>query len=408
MNSVVAQFLPLRETATPPDEAAVAETLRRAAEERHPVYPIGGGTRLAYGATPEAAGTGLCTTGLNAIVDHVADDMTITVEAGTTLLQLATVLAQKGQRLPIDVPQSSRATVGGVIATNTFGPRRFGYRTIRDYLIGVRAVDGRGEVFAGGGRVVKNAAGYDMPRLLVGSMGTLGVITQVSLMVRPAAESAAMVLARVPDYDVAESLITRLMHSAVRPVSVDWLGNGWDADTSPDPELAGGGGRVLAGFEGSGTEVQWMVDSACREWKDSSARDVRVLDATDTARMWQWITELPAHLQASVLPSRVGTLIRRLTEIDPACAIVAYAGDGVVRIRLSDEVPGIPPAILAGKLRPAAEDLEGHLTVLSVEPGTGLTRDDIWGPARKATPILRAIKERFDPEGILNAGRWVF
>ncbi len=406
MTSEMAQLLPLCETVTPPDEAAVAEIVRRAAEERRPVYPVGGGTRLAYGVLPDAPGIGLDTTGLSGIVDHAADDMTITVEAGTTVARLAGVLAEKRQRLPVDVPRPALATIGGVIATNTFGPRRFGHRTIRDYLIGIRAVDGQGEAFAGGGRVVKNAAGYDMPRLLAGSMGTLGIITRVSLMVRPAPETAALVLARVPDYDTAESLISRLMQSAVRPVSVDWLGSGWEADTSREPGLDGSG-RILAGFEGRRVEVEWMVDSLGRDWKDSSARDIRILDEADTFGMWQWMAELPAQLQANVLPSRVGPLIGRMADLDPGCALAAHAGDGVVKIRLSDEAASDLPAVLAGRLRPAVEELEGNLVVLFVQPGTRLTREEVWGPASKAGSLMQAIKERFDPEGILNAGRWV-
>ena len=113
-------------------------------------------------------------TGLNRIVDYTPRDMTIVVEAGVRMADLAATLAAEGQHLPIDVPRAGEATIGGVVATNWSGPRRYGHGTIRDYVIGIHAVDGRGTPFKGGGRVVKNVAGYDFCKLLTGSLGTLG------------------------------------------------------------------------------------------------------------------------------------------------------------------------------------------------------------------------------------------
>src|SRR5690606_32325083 len=118
---------------------------------------------------------------LNRVIDYPARDMTITVEAGITWEQLEAELAKEGQWLPVDVARAEAATVGGAIACNTSGPRRFGYGTLRDYVIGIHAVDGQGMQFKGGGRVVKNVAGYDFCKLLTGSFGTLAVITQVTL-----------------------------------------------------------------------------------------------------------------------------------------------------------------------------------------------------------------------------------
>ena len=103
-------------------------------------------------------------------------------------------MAAQRQRLPIDIPQPDRATMGGAVALNAAGPRRYAYGSMRDYLLGFTAVDGRGLPFSGGGRVVKNAAGYNMCRLMAGSLGTLGVITQVTLMVRPVAEASALLV----------------------------------------------------------------------------------------------------------------------------------------------------------------------------------------------------------------------
>ena len=140
-------------------------------------------------------GHGLDLTGLSKIVDYTPRDMTILVEAGVRMADLAATLAAEGQQLPIDVPRAAEATIGGVVATNWNGPRRYGHGTIRDYVIGIHAVDGRGVPFKGGGRVVKNVAGYDFCKLLTGSLGTLGVITQLALKVKPLPEQSETVVA---------------------------------------------------------------------------------------------------------------------------------------------------------------------------------------------------------------------
>ena len=153
--------LPLADTLTPADQDGVAAAVRGAWQEGKPLYPIGGGTQLAYGARPAEPGLGLSLAGLNRVIDYPARDLTITVEAGVTIAELAGRLAAERQRLPVDVPFPAQATVGGAVALNAAGPRQFRWGTLRDYVIGVRAIDGSGTAFSAGGRVVKNAAGYN-------------------------------------------------------------------------------------------------------------------------------------------------------------------------------------------------------------------------------------------------------
>jgi glycolate oxidase FAD binding subunit len=158
--------LPITQTITPASPAQVADAVRRYHDNETPVYPVGGATALDYGLTPKRPGTALSLSGLQAVVDYPARDMTVTVEAGMRVAELSRILAREGQQWPIDVPRADNATVGGVIATNTNGPRRYGYGSVRDYVIGINAVDGSGRPFKGGGRVVKNVAGYDFCKLL--------------------------------------------------------------------------------------------------------------------------------------------------------------------------------------------------------------------------------------------------
>ena len=161
---------------------------------------------------------------MNRLVDHAADDMTVTVEAGMTFAELSKILAAKNQRLPIDVREPEKATLGGLVAVNQAGPRQFGYGTISDYLLGFTAVDGEGTIFHGGGRVVKNAAGYNMNRLMAGSLGTLGILTQLTFMVRPLPELSAIAACELPDLETAEKLLADLNKSQVRPVAIEFVG----------------------------------------------------------------------------------------------------------------------------------------------------------------------------------------
>src|SRR5437762_40368 len=151
---------PMADTITPADQSSLLAAVRAAYEAGTAVYPIGGGTSLEYGLSAARPGIELSLAKLNRVIDYPARDMTTTVEAGITMASLAETLAAERQRLPVDAPQADRATLGGLIATNWSGPLRYGHGTIRDYVIGINAIDGRGVPFKGGGRVVKNVAGY--------------------------------------------------------------------------------------------------------------------------------------------------------------------------------------------------------------------------------------------------------
>ncbi len=267
MMTITAQELPLEKTVAATDEPAVAALIAAAYKSGTPVYPIGGGTSLDYGPRPVRPGIGLSMDPMNRVLDHPANDLTITVEPGLTLAELNRHLATKRQWLPIDAPEPARATVGGIVATNACGPRRYAHGTIGDYLIGIRAIDGCGEAFAGGGRVVKNAAGYNLPRLMVGSLGTLGVITQLTFMVRPLPTHSALVICDMPSFRQAECLLDALGRSRTTPMIVELLA-GPALPHCPLPALPdAAAARLVVGFEGSAAEVQGMANVLCDEWR---------------------------------------------------------------------------------------------------------------------------------------------
>ncbi len=413
MTANTASELPLEQTVSPTDELTVAALIGEAHKSGTPVYPIGGGTSLDYGPQPARPGIRLSMNQMNRVLDHPADDLTITVEAGMTLAQLNRHLATKRQWLPIDAPESVRATVGGIVATNACGPRRYSHGTIGDYLLGIRAIDGCGEAYAGGGRVVKNAAGYNLPRLMVGSLGTLGVITQATFMVRPLPTHSALVICDLPSFQQAECLLAALGQSRTTPMIVELLA-GPALPFCPLPALPDtAASRLAVGFEGSAADVQGMANVLCDEWQALGADGLTTITRARVDSAWNWLSESPAMLQINVLPSRLVGVMEQVAWLMAASPLQAHAGNGVLRIYRPSPPAPLPSTdegsfanLVQNTLRPIVTAAGGHLTVLATPTGVELSPAEIWGPPRPGAALMRSIQQRFDPAGILNPGRY--
>ncbi|MBW3600394.1 MAG: FAD-binding oxidoreductase [Planctomycetes bacterium] len=380
------------------------------------VYPLGGETSLDYGLPARREGVGLSLAGLDRVIDYPARDMTITVEAGVTMRTLAETLARERQRLPIDVPHAERATIGGVVATNFNGPRRYGQGTVRDYVIGITAVDGTGMTFRGGGRVVKNVAGYDFCKLLTGSLGTLAVITQLTLKVKPIPEKTAFVATRIHDLQDAEPLLAALVQSATTPAAIELLaGPEWSdvlqafGDERPlNEDLA-----LVVGFEGTAAEVDWQVQTLGEEWREQGAGKFGALSDKAAEELWRRLTEFPAAtpaplvLQASVVPSGVTRFLATVREVAADCSIQSHAGNGIAIVRFAEFPKDGLSRTLIGRLQPAASAAKGHVVILANPGGAEMTHQSVWG-GDAAFGLMGEVKKKFDPNGILNPGRFVY
>jgi glycolate oxidase FAD binding subunit len=396
--------LPITETKSPADAAGVIDAVRAAFEAEAAVYPIGGATSLDFGLPARRSGIGLSLAGLNRVVDYPARDMTITVEAGLTMSKLADTLAAEKQWLPVDVPEPDRSTIGGVIACAASGPRRFSSGTMRDYVIGISAVDGRGSPFKGGGRVVKNVAGYDFCKLLTGSLGTLGVITQVTLKIRPLPEKSALVSCEIADLSEAEKLLGALVTSSTTPAAVELVaGPAW-----------GTNGRLIVGVEGTEPEVAWMCRTLSEEWNTLGIREVQTALADKATELWKRLREFPADrnaplvLKATVRPSEVVRYMALVQSIDAQASIQAHAATGVIHVRFAEFGSADISRRLIGQLQPAARLAGGHCIVLSSDGLGELQRQAQWGTVDPATRWMVNVKQQFDPKGILNPGRFVY
>ncbi len=332
---LIIPIAPTIETVTPADAPALAAALAAAFERKQAVYPLGGGTSLTYGPPRNKSGIALSLAALNQVLDHAADDLTVTVQAGITLADLGRRLAEKRQWLPVDPPERDRATVGGVIATNAYGPRRLGYGTVGDYLIGFRAIDGRGEEFRGGGKVVKNAAGYNLPRLMVGSLGSLGVIVEATFMVRPLPGYSAMLIRDVPSFQQVEVLLDGLGRSQARPVIVELLTGPARRDCPLPAMPQTAAARLVIGFEGSPIEVPAMLTALSDEWKLDGADGVTTIAGAGVGSITSWLVQAPRYCRSTYCRAGWWAFWSSL----PSCC-------PIIRCKLT------PPAVLSAFTRP--------------------------------------------------------
>ena len=397
----------------PRSVSELGDLVSRAAAADQALYPLGGRTMLDYGLPPERPGLGVDLRGLDQVIDYPARDMTITVRAGITLARLHHHLAAENQRLPIDVPQADRATLGGALAVNISGPRRYGCGTLRDYVIGISAVNDQGQEIKAGGRVVKNVAGYDLCKLFIGSLGTLGIITQVTLKLRPRPEEQALVTLGCRA-EVLEALLDRLHQSQTRPVCLDLL-NGPAAqriNQKVGTNLPEAPWVVVVGFEDNRAAVCWQVRQVIKEVPADLALGLDARVSQPTEPLWQALVEFPAApaaratFQANLLPSATTAWCRQVTDLFPGLRLQAHAGSGIVLGHLEGDLP--LERLQAGwkALQATAAAARGNL-VLRRCPTPWKKVLPVWGSPRGDREVMRAIKENLDPRRLFNPGRFV-
>ncbi len=394
--------IPLNLRVTPSTKKEVAEVVRDCFGSASAVYPLGGETSLNYGLPAKTAGTGLSMSALTRVIDFPARDMTITVEAGITIKELNDDASKEGLQFPVDVPHPDRATLGGVIATNWNGPRRYGYGLVRDYVIGIHAVDGTGQEFKGGGRVVKNVAGYDFCKLLAGSMGTLGVITEVTLKLKPIAESRAWLLAPIPSLAAAAEKLAELVNFPAVPASISLL---MGPPTSGLASFQAGAAPLLAiGFEGEKLDVEWSLVELAKQFPNSKIERDGYQDLLNQLAHFPADEKSPLIIRAALTPSGVRPFIEATIQIDAKAAILAHAGSGIVYVKFSEFPAGGLSKSLVGNLHGVAQRYHGNIVILSNPSGAEMTHQATYGGEANWN-LMREVKRQFDPKNILNPGR---
>ena len=398
----------------PNSVAELAQYVRTAATEAMAVYPLGGRTMLGIGQSPAQPGLGIDTRNLNQVIDYPARDMTITVQAGIAVGRLQAVLTPENQRLPIDVPAAAKATLGGILATNASGPRRLGYGTLRDYVLGISAVNDEGHEIKAGGRVVKNVAGYDLCKLIVGSLGTLGIITQVTLKLRPLAEENALITLGC-NKDELEPVLGILYQSRTCPVCLELLNAAaarkvFSEARLPAPEAPW---ILIVGFESNAQAMEWQVQQLVREVKGKCTLDAR-LGWTATA-LWQALADFPAPLagasssrltfKANMLSSGTASFCTQVDAMPERPMIQAHAGNAIVVGHVATENKE-HAARLTQSLRSLATPYHGSVVVQDCPP-EWKKAVNVWGPPRPDVALMREVKNKLDPRNLFNPGRFV-
>ncbi len=391
-----------RVVARPADADQTAAVLRVCADLRAAVVPWGGGTSIEVGNPPRAADVVLRTDRLSRVIDHDHANLTVTVEAGMSLGALAQTLAERGQWLPLEPPRAEAATVGGAAAANLSGPRRMVFGAARDLAIGVRAALANGSVIKWGGKTVKNVAGYDMCKLFVGSLGTLGLLTELTLKLYPLPETSRTITAwrkdRGNDLSAASALASKVLASPLLPTAVTVVNRG----------ALGLWAGVLVRVEG----IEAAVDRHQRDiqsWASRAGFETRALTGDDERDAWRKIRDIgwredQAAVRLSVTAGRVPAI---LTDLEPllsaSAGIVAHVPAGTIWIAADSS--DLTPA-LAATLRDLTQRRSGHL-LLARAPRALKDGGDVWFPAPQALPLMRELKRTFDPQHILNPARFV-
>jgi len=373
----------------------------------HAIYPQGGRTSLDYGRAPGRPGVAIDTTSISRLIDYPFADMTITVQAGMTYGALRAILAEQQQRVLVDAPFPDRATLGGIYATNTTGPRRYAAGRPRDQIIGVSFVTSGGVVVKGGGRVVKNVAGYDFPKLLTGSMGTLGIITQMTLKVRPNPEASAIAWVPFQNFKGLADVLDRLNTSGTRPIALELLNASAARTIGRALDLPGDHGALAIGYEDSAASVRWQLD---RLQNELGRTNVAVAQAVEAERLWQALAEFqaveigPFSFVANLRPSSVASFIEQL---DPErWSVQAHAGNGIVRAHALGDW-GLEQAAQHVERHRGLATRDGGNLILSRCPTEWKDRLRVWGEPRADWSIGERIRRALDPHLAMNPGRFV-
>lgn len=365
----------------------LGEWVREASAAGQGVYPVGGGTMLGVGLPPSKPGFAVALRPLNRVIDYPARDMTITVETGITLGELASTLARENQWLPIDVPRPEEATLGGALAVNVSGSRRLSYGTLRDYVIGIRFIADDGREVQAGGRVVKNVAGYDLMKLHIGALGTLGIVTQVTLKIRPRPEDAQFLHWRC-ERSALPAILELLARSRSRPVIVDVLSHeaGW---------------VVIVGYEEKPLTTLWQVETLRKEL---AGLELQRCDPAGPGGVPGFGEPAVLAWKASVRPSQTGRFCLAVADQLIGWDLHAQGLSGVVYGRWRQACSEEKAREMLGVVEGLAAEAGGQV-IITEAPWEWKPRLPIWGRPRGDWNLMKHIKRTLDPRNVFNPGR---
>ncbi|MGZ7039178.1 MAG: FAD-binding oxidoreductase, partial [Thermoanaerobaculia bacterium] len=359
---------------------------------------IGGGTDLDLGSPPERLDLVIRTGKLGRVVEHAPSDQIIAVEAGATLAHVQQAAGAHGQRLALDPPWPGRATIGGIVAANAFGPLRTRYGSVRDLIIGISIIRPDGVIAHGGGRVVKNVAGFDLPKLMVGSLGTLGMIATVNFRLHPLPESSETLLMKSRSAAALRTLIVEMREAQLEVAAVAAISNGGSFD-------------VAVRFEGFRAGVVAQRDRLSHVQGTTGGCDV--LDAEDAKQLWARHDAIRAGGSLKLKIAAPRSEIEMVNSRVAAPLLGAMKNGGFVWYPTSGLgfITGTPAddrgmATAIASARQLLVAVRGSLTIGAAPPAVR-EHAGVWGEPGGALSLMQAIKQRFDPGRRFAPGRFV-
>ncbi len=431
----------------PANLSQVSEVIKLANREKWAVTPWGSGTKMEIGQVPKRLDLVLCASRLDKIIDIDVANLTVTAQAGVKLGDLQDLLGgaenrcffplegdlktqadymcsgrdYKGVFLPLDPPFPDKATLGGIIATNSTGPKRLRYGLPRDLILGVRYVSPTGEIIGMGGKTVKNVSGYDVSKIMIGSLGTLGIIGDITLRLLPLPEQIATILVSFNELTAVTGFAKRVLNSKLLPTSLEVFNrDGYSLSASTDLKAPSGRWCVAVGIEGFSEEVKREITDLKDMAHFEKAIEMAELDSDSTIVFWKNLANCALTLPKdgeTVVKFKAGFLISNFPEVleawtnilpDDFCALTTSAGLGLACAYLVIKTDSdIEKAARLGKaFRETAENYGGSM-VVEFAPATLKQKLDPWGSPQADFVLMRRIKDSLDPLNVLNPGRFL-
>ena len=399
--------------ASPRSADALSELLAFANSEGLAVAPRGGGTQMAMGNRARRLDVVADMSEMDSVVEHNHADLTLVVQAGITLSALRNVLSEERQLLPLDAPLPNKATIGGTLAAGVSGPLKWQYGSARDLVIGMKAVQADGRLVKSGGNVVKNVSGYDMARLHVGGLGTLGVITEVSFKLTPMPRRESTLLAQFNTVADCMSAALGIFNSGVMPIALTAFNRAAAARMAMDDYADGASGSAytLAVRLGSRPRTLRRMESEALAVIERRAQVAHAESlGAESSALWATLADFghadgedPAlSARIAVLPTEVARAMDALERIGDA-AIAAHPGYGMINAHWFDTNADLTAYVQ--NARQAIHELGGSLIVerapLAVKDGI-----DVWDYTGASIEVMRRLKAQYDANGILNPNRF--
>ncbi len=389
---------------SPPNPEALGKVMALAFENRQRILPKGHGSKLHWGGLVRDPNWIVSTERLDGIIEHAVGDFTLTVEAGMKLADIQATLAKTGQFLAIDPGYAQTASIGGIVATGDAGSWRQQYNSVRDQLIGISFCRYDGQIVKAGGRVVKNVAGYDLMKLLTGSYGTLGIITQLTFRLHPLPEASQTVVLTGEAEAIASALQT-LLSSSLTPIAADLLSSQMVANLD-----IGTGLGLMVQFQSLPESVAEQSRRVL-EWGDKLGLSGGSYGEGDEVELWRRSkTLMESPLSTPRILGKMGvkstaavTALIQLDAMFPQQAMgLIHVGSGLGKVAIAAERLGTATS----KWRSICQSHGGFLTVLEA-PISVKQQIDIWGYNGNSIEMMKQLKHKFDPENLLSPGRFI-